>query len=58
MGSILVEIDDDGGFMLPPGTAKEFPSILVLRKIMGLKKTVVLTSLVVVLSTIVGFYFR
>ena len=39
------------------GPALSLPSMLVLRKIMGLKKTVVFTSLVVVLSTIAGFIF-
>jgi len=43
--------------LLLAGPALSLPSMLVLRKIMGLKKTVVFTSLVVVLSTIVGFIF-
>jgi len=43
--------------LLLAGPALSLPSMLVLRKIMGLKKTVVFTSLVVVLSTIAGFIF-
>jgi len=43
--------------LLLAGPALSLPSMLVLRKIMGLKKTVVFCSLVVVLSTIVGFIF-
>ena len=43
--------------LLLAGPALSLPSMLVLRSIMGLKKTVVFTSLVVVLSTIVGFIF-
>jgi uncharacterized membrane protein YraQ (UPF0718 family) len=43
--------------LLLAGPALSLPSMLVLRKIMGLKKTLVFTSLVVVLSTIAGFIF-
>jgi uncharacterized membrane protein YraQ (UPF0718 family) len=43
--------------LLLAGPALSLPSMLVLRKIMGLKKTVVFTILVVVLSTIAGFIF-
>jgi hypothetical protein len=43
--------------LLLAGPALSLPSMLVLRKVMGLKKTVVFTSLVVVLSTIAGFVF-
>ncbi len=43
--------------LLLAGPALSLPSMLVLRKVMGLKKTVVFTSLVVVMSTIAGFIF-
>jgi hypothetical protein len=43
--------------LLLAGPALSLPSMLVLHKIMGLKKTVVFCSLVVILSTIVGFIF-
>ena len=44
--------------LLLAGPALSLPSMLVLRKIMGLKKTVVFNSLGVGLSTIVRFNFR
>lgn len=43
--------------LLLAGPALSLPSMLVLHKVMGLKKTVVFTILVVVLSTIAGFIF-
>ncbi len=43
--------------LLLAGPALSLPSMLVLHKIMGLKKTVVFIILVVVLSTIAGFIF-
>ncbi len=43
--------------LLLAGPALSLPSMLVLRKVMGLKKTVVFTSLVVMLSTIAGFVY-
>ena len=43
--------------LLLAGPALSLPSMLVLHKIMGLKKTVVFSLLVVVLSTIAGFIF-
>jgi hypothetical protein len=43
--------------LLLAGPALSLPSMLVLRKIMGLKKTVAFTGLVVVLSTLAGFIF-
>ncbi len=43
--------------LLLAGPALSLPSMLVLRKVMGLKKMVVFTGLVVVLSTLAGFVF-
>ena len=43
--------------LLLAGPALSLPSMLVLRKVMGLKKTAVFIVLVVVLSTIAGFIF-
>ena len=43
--------------LLLAGPALSLPSMLVLHKIMGLKKTVVFIILVVVLSTIAGFVY-
>lgn len=43
--------------LLLAGPALSLPSMLVLNKIMGLKKTVVFITLVVVLSTIAGYIF-
>ena len=43
--------------LLLAGPALSLPSMLVLRKVMGLKKTVVFIILVVVLSTLAGFIY-
>ena len=43
--------------LLLAGPALSLPSMLVLRKVMGLKKTAVFVVLVVILSTIAGFFF-
>jgi len=43
--------------LLLAGPALSLPSMLVLRKVMGLKKTAVFVILVVILSTIAGFIF-
>jgi uncharacterized membrane protein YraQ (UPF0718 family) len=43
--------------LLLAGPALSLPSMLVLHKVMGLKKTVVFVILVVVLSTVAGFIF-
>ncbi len=43
--------------LLLAGPALSLPSILVLRQVMGLKKTVVFLVLVVVLSTLAGFIY-
>jgi uncharacterized membrane protein YraQ (UPF0718 family) len=43
--------------LLLAGPALSLPSMLVLRSIMGLAKTVVYVSLVVVMSTITGMVF-
>ena len=43
--------------LLLAGPALSLPSMLVLRKVMGLKKTVVFVILVVTLSTVAGFIF-
>ncbi len=43
--------------LLLAGPALSLPSMLVLRKVMGLKKTVVFVILVVVLSTLAGFVY-
>ena len=43
--------------LLLAGPALSLPSMLVIRSIMGLQKTVVYVSLVIVMSTIVGMFF-
>ncbi len=43
--------------LLLAGPALSLPSMLVLRSMIGIKKTVVYVSLVVVMSTITGFFF-
>jgi uncharacterized membrane protein YraQ (UPF0718 family) len=43
--------------LLLAGPALSLPSIIVLFKIMGYKKTIVFTSLVIIMSTIVGMIF-
>mgnify|MGYP001765713316 CR=1 FL=1 len=43
--------------LLLAGPALSLPSMLVLRRVMGLKKTVVFTGLVVILSTLAGFVY-
>jgi len=43
--------------LLLAGPALSLPSMLVIRSIMGTKKTVVYVSLVVVMSTITGMIF-
>jgi len=43
--------------LLLAGPALSLPSILVIRKVMGNRKTIVFVSLVVVMSTIVGMFF-
>ena len=43
--------------LLLAGPALSLPSMLVLRSIMGTKKTVVYVSLVIVMSTITGMLF-
>jgi uncharacterized protein len=43
--------------LLLAGPALSLPSMLVLRSIMGLKKTVVYVSLVILMSTITGMFF-
>jgi uncharacterized membrane protein YraQ (UPF0718 family) len=43
--------------LLLAGPALSLPSMLVLRGIMGMKKTVVYVSLVVVMATITGLFY-
>ncbi|MGA1978993.1 MAG: permease [Sedimentisphaerales bacterium] len=43
--------------LLLAGPALSLPSIIVLFKIMGYKKTIVFTALVIIMSTIVGMFF-
>jgi uncharacterized membrane protein YraQ (UPF0718 family) len=43
--------------LLLAGPALSLPSILVIQKVIGAKKTLVFCLLVVVMSTIVGFLF-
>jgi hypothetical protein len=43
--------------LLLAGPALSLPNILVIRKIMGNRKTLVFISLVIVMSTIVGIIF-
>jgi uncharacterized membrane protein YraQ (UPF0718 family) len=43
--------------LLLAGPALSLPSILVIRKVMGNKKTIIFTLLVIIMSTIVGMFF-